>query len=698
MTAKLTPGSTSGRAPERRSRSGTDILLGLLLAAGLMTLAFTTTGGFSLDGAAAGDTWSEIVIMLIGTAACGAAVLLGGRGRAWGAATVALLGAVAVLTALSIAWSVQPDYSWQDTGRTLAYLAAFAGAAGLARIAPERWPALVGALAAAATGLSAWALLAKVFPATLDASRTLGRLQQPFGYWNAVGVAAALGLPPCLWLGAPRDRARSLRALAPAAISLLLSAVVLSFSRSAVLVALLGVGCWLAWVPLRLRAAAVLALGAAGAAVISGWALATHALTSDSVSLGARTSAGHTFAIVLLGALAAVTAAGFAGWSASDRVRLAPGLRRQIGTVLLMALALVPLAGVVAAAASSRGLTGEISYAWSTLTNPRGGVGDSASRFGSLGNARPVYWSEGIAVGEHALLAGSGAEGYATAHTAYATSTLPVSHAHSYVIQTFSDFGLIGLALNLALLVAWILAMLRRLAPRTASRSLPPERVNERHGLITLASVALAFGVQSAIDWTWFFAAVTIPALLCAGWLAGRGPLGRPVGRMAERRALRRRPGAAALLIALVTVALLGAWTTWQPLRSANALSTSLNAAAHGHTGAAFTAARAAAGIDPVSIAPLQILSSLYSAAGDLPAARGALVQATQRQPRNPQPWLWLGQFDLQQHQPGLAYRPLQRALRLDPIDPTTIGLVIQTRAQLGLGWSGRGVPHRAIG
>ena len=67
----------------------------------------------------------------------------------------------------------------------LAYLAAFAGAAALARLAPERWPALVGAIATAAVGLAGYALLVKVFPATLDAGDALGRLQSPFGYWNA---------------------------------------------------------------------------------------------------------------------------------------------------------------------------------------------------------------------------------------------------------------------------------------------------------------------------------------------------------------------------------------------------------------------------------------------------------------------------------------------------------------------------------
>ena len=54
-----------------------------------------------------------------------------------------------------------------------------------------RWTtALSGliALAAASVALSAYGLLVKVFPASLDAGDGLGRLQSPFGYWNAVGV------------------------------------------------------------------------------------------------------------------------------------------------------------------------------------------------------------------------------------------------------------------------------------------------------------------------------------------------------------------------------------------------------------------------------------------------------------------------------------------------------------------------------
>jgi hypothetical protein len=672
----------------RRARPGTDAIAAVILAGGLVALAFTTSGGFS-SVASGGDTWAEIVIMLLGAGAGGAAVIFGARGRAWGGVTVGMFALLAALTAASIAWSVQPDYSWQDAGQTAAYLAAFAGAAALARLAPDRWPALLGALALMAAALSGWALLAKVFPATLDTGNnvghTLGRLQQPFGYWNAVGVTAALGLPPCLWLGTARERGRAVRALAAPAIALLLTATVLSFSRSALLVAVLGTGGWLAFVPLRLRAVALLAVGAAGSAVLTGWGLGTQALAGDGVSLAARTSAGHAYGLVLLLTLAVLTAAGFAYSRAADRVALPASTRRRIGRMLLITVALVPVAGVMGLAASSRGLTGEISHVWDTVTNVKGGVGDTAGRIGQLGNSRPLYWSEGISVGEHALLKGVGAEGYATARTAYETASDPSDHAHSYVIQTFADFGLIGLAVNLGLLVAWGIAAARPLARRAGWSALTGPQAAERQGMLTLAVGIVAFGAQSAIDWTWFFTGVTIPVLLCAGWLAGRGPLLSPIGRAPDRRPLTQRAGAGAAVIGLTALTLLAAWMTWQPLRSAQAWSASLTAAENGDTSAAFTYARNAAAIDPLSLEPPQTLSALYLGARDPAAARAQLVMTTRRQPANSYTWQLLGDFDLQQHHIRLAFGSLLHALRLNRDDPNLISLIVMLRNQLGI-------------
>ena len=44
------------------------------------------------------------------------------------------------------------------------------------------------------------------------------RLSLPFSYWNAVGLTAALGIPPCLWLGARREGHGVVNALAAPAL------------------------------------------------------------------------------------------------------------------------------------------------------------------------------------------------------------------------------------------------------------------------------------------------------------------------------------------------------------------------------------------------------------------------------------------------------------------------------------------------
>jgi tetratricopeptide (TPR) repeat protein len=666
-------------------RPSADVPLVLGLAAGLAVLAFSTTGGIDQAIAvSAANTWAQIVITLLGAGACAAMLVLGAPGRAWGGVTVTLFAVLAAFTALSIAWSVQPDNSWQAANLTLAFLATFAGGASLARMTPARWRVLVSAIAVLSVVLSGYALLAKVFPASLAANDTQGRLQAPLGYWNATGVMAAMGLAPCLWASGRRDGGRCLRALTVPCVAILISVVVLSYSRSAVLVAVVCVGSWLAFVPGRLRAVAMLTLSAAGAAVITGWALSRTTLTGDSIALPARTDAGHTYGIVLLLSIAALIAAGAGAVIAAERVTVPERIRRRVGTALVIVVALLPVGGVAAVAASSRGLTGEISHAWSSLTSTRNGIADTASRFGQLGSSRPRYWQEGITVAEHALLKGVGALGYATARTHYTDDPAVVEHAHSYLVQTFADLGLIGLAANLALLIAWWLSAARAVALRARWATLSDDQTAEREGLTALVLVVLVFGLQSAIDWTWFFPGVAVPALLCAGWLAGRGPLSSPGGRSKRPAPILARPAIGASLTVLTALTLLGAWLIWQPLRSADAATAAVAAAARGDKAAAFSDARDAAGADPMSLQPLFVLSELYQSVGDPAAARAELVSAVRLQPDNGDSWLSLGIFDLQSHYPRRALVSLERALALAPATmPTTIKALAQARAEL---------------
>ena len=236
-----------------------DAVIALCLAAVLIILAAVTTSGVdeSITVSGAG-TWAEIVITLLGAGAVAAALVLSAPARLWGATTIALFAALTALTALSIIWSVQPDNSWQAANLALSYLAAFAGAAALARLLPGRWRALIWAIVITSVGLSAYALARKVYPV---ADQTLGRLQTPLGYWNAIGVMAAIGFPPCLWIWSRRDSAPAIRGLAVPAVAILISVVALSYSRSAAIAAVVAIGCSIVFVPRRLSAAALLGAG-----------------------------------------------------------------------------------------------------------------------------------------------------------------------------------------------------------------------------------------------------------------------------------------------------------------------------------------------------------------------------------------------------------------------------------------------------
>jgi asparagine N-glycosylation enzyme membrane subunit Stt3 len=217
--------------------------------------------------------------------------------------------------------------------------------------------------------------------------------------------------------------------LAVPAVSALLAVIVLSYSRGALLAAVVGLACWFATVPLRLRGALVLILGSIGAGALTIFALATPSLTHNQVALHSRVHAGHGFGVLLVIVLALAGVAGLIAAYAMDRAALSAAIRRRAAIALLVAVALVPVAGIVAFAASSRGLTGEVSHVFSKWTSTNGGASNTPGRLTQLGNTRARYWSEGVNVGDHALLKGTGAFGYETAVSRYTTDANVVPHA-----------------------------------------------------------------------------------------------------------------------------------------------------------------------------------------------------------------------------------------------------------------------------
>jgi hypothetical protein len=608
------------------------------LAAGLVATAFTTGGGVDQNFAVAGETWTEIALAVVGAVALSVGVLRrahGDRRSGWIAA--GLMSALFADSAASIAWSWAPDSSWIGASQMFGYLMIFAGAIALARPFARGWPTVLGALVLWSCALCGWSLLVKVFPASLAPSTQFGRLQAPFGYWNAIALCAGMGVPCCLWLGTRRDGGQRLAVLAAPALTLLISVLVLSYSRSADFAAAIAVGLWLLAVPLRLRALAVLALGGLGALVVSAWALTHHGVSGNGVAIAAQDHAGHVLGVVIVLVLLLVTIAGAVMSEALERVALAPDTRRRIGAGLVAMLAFGFVGAILALATSSRGLGGQISYRWHELVNPTATVSaGAASRVFQVGSTRPLYWHEALFVGKLAYWKGVGELGYSVARLLDPLSFSTVFQAHSYVFQTFADLGTLGLVLSAALLLAWLAASGRSVSLVRGRASAGGEQV----ALVTLVVLVIAFGIQGALDWTWFFAGLSAPALLAAGWVAGRGPA--DVAQGPAPSAL-EEPGRILAVAALAVAVVLGGWMIWRPLHSAQLVNSA-------ESSGRLAVARAAQSADPLSLQTYETLSEFDVSLHQPNAAVAELQQGVHEQPHNPQSWEQLAALDQQLH------------------------------------------------
>jgi hypothetical protein len=637
----------------------------------LAAVALVGGGGLQLGQLTTVEIALEI---LAGVAGC-AALLVAPSRRLHGGLALVAFAVLLACTAVSITWAVDPDDAWVEANRTLAWFAAFALGLVLARVAPSRWDSLLGGVVLAAVIVSGYAVLTKVFPGALNPDEIYARLREPFGYWNSVGILSAMAVPACLWLAARRSGYAPLNALAYPALALLVVACLLAYSRGAVLAMAIGCAFWFAAVPLRLRATAVMATAGLAGLLVGLWAFGQDGLSQDRVPLAQRAAAGHDLGILVLTTMVVLLIVGLAvNFSLAERAP-GPPVRHGAGLAALVCLALVPIAVAGMLATSSQGLTGSISKGFNDLTNPNAAVpSNDPTRLTAIGSVRARYWDEALRIWRAHETLGVGAGGYRTARTRIRQDTLNVRHAHGFIVQTMADLGLVGLAIVLALLAAWLAAAARTtgLLPGRARRiPFTPERV----GMLSLVAIVVVFGVHSFVDWTWIVPGNAAPAMLCAGWVAGRGPLLDPIApRLGLRDSVHAWRGepwrvAGALAVALLTA--VAVWTTWQPQRSVDATDAALEAVEANQLPAARADVRTARDRDPLSTTPLYVGATVEQATGNVAGARRLYAEAVHMQPSSGEPWLRLAQFELGQGNSRAALRALGPALFLDPQSPT---------------------------
>jgi hypothetical protein len=493
-----------------------------LIGSGLAAIAFAGGSGFELSSV----TWLEIGSVVVGGALLAIAILRARAGRLDGGLTLLLFAALAVLCALSITWSVAPERSWESANLTVAYVALFAAGLALARLRPDAVPVVLRGILLAAAAVIVYALITRVWP-SLSRDEEIARLGAPYGYWNALGTTAALVVPPALWLGSRRAGHQPISALAYPLLSLATVVLFLSYSRGALIMGGIGALLWIAFVPLRLRSITLLGVSLAGAAPVIVWALRQDAFTKNGVSMRVREAVATEFGLFLLATVIVTLGAGLAIGFRVARRAPSPLARLRMGTAATVVACVIPIVLCVVLANSDRGLGGTISAGYESLTSISKTTPRGPGRLLSASSSRGSYWHEAKEVFLDHYFKGSGADTFGITRLRYrkpTDRTVP-QHAHGYLHQTAADLGIAGLAISLALVIAWLVAsrratgVLYRRGRRV--RQFTPERV----GLVALALSALVFGLHSAVDWVWYVPGPAAMAMVAAGFVVGRGPL-----------------------------------------------------------------------------------------------------------------------------------------------------------------------------
>ena len=130
-----------------RSSAGATRAFPLILGAAIVAVAFGARGGTELTR----TSITEVALILVGAGVLAVTFLWSRPGHPYGRTTVILFALLALLTSLSVLWSISPELSYIEVGRTFAYLAVFTAAVAGARLFPRAvqevlWGLLIGAV------------------------------------------------------------------------------------------------------------------------------------------------------------------------------------------------------------------------------------------------------------------------------------------------------------------------------------------------------------------------------------------------------------------------------------------------------------------------------------------------------------------------------------------------------------------------
>ncbi len=309
------------------------------LAAALLALCLYA--GFAHGAVAAGDE-ERLQLATTGVAVAAAVawlwsgtLTLGAPRAGWIA--LALLAAYAFWCGVTLLWSVAPDETWIACNRAITYLIVLGMAIALGASHPRAPRVVADGLAVIALLVTAYALGQKLAPEIrlagvidLDRTGSLPRLQDPLGYWNALGAFIAIGIAPVLAVVLDPERSRRLRLGATVATLPMLVTIAFTYSRGALLALVVAGVVVVLGSAGRLRALMWVGMCLAAAAPAAVIGLASAPLTVAGAGLGARERAGGELLVVLVACGLLLVLGGRRAIALEARVVLSPARRRAV--------------------------------------------------------------------------------------------------------------------------------------------------------------------------------------------------------------------------------------------------------------------------------------------------------------------------------------------------------------------------------
>ena len=535
---------------------------------------------------------------------------------------------------LSVLWTESIPGSVRELERDVIYVALAFALAVFGRYLSARGLAL-GLLAGIAS-VAAYALTTRLFPTHFAAPDPIAayQLSVPLGYWNALGLLAAMGMVLALGV-AGHANVRVIRMAAGPAMCVIAPAMLFTFSRGAWVAAAIGLVAMFVLDSHRIALAAAAAAIAVPVGCLVWLGMISRPLTDAQATVAEAAQSGRRYAlaVILLACLSVVLVDLAHRWVA--RLDPGPTAERQFGigfgAVALMVVGVLVIAHGGPVTAADR--------AWSAFSGDFNVPSDNLSdRFRSLSaHGRIEHWrvaADGYRT--HPIL-GSGAGTYEQVWYSLRRDDVTIRDAHSLYLEVLAELGPVGLLLLIGTMGAPLVAFVR-------SRSSPY--------VPAAAGAFVAFAAHAGIDWDWEVVGLTATAILAATvGLVAAGARDRPL-------TVGRRPRAAAVAVALVVGAF--AFASFVGNREVAASQRSLT---RGSPDAAIQSARRATRTLRWSVEPWLALGYAQRALSDTAGARASFAHATVRDPGNWRAWLALSEVSV-----GAEHRrAIARFHRLNP-------------------------------